>query len=77
MSYQLRKIFDDLYRARGVGQDNLGSKSVEYTDAILWARLHSHELIEELSKHYIKHHTSITSIFVYFLTTANIYEPFQ
>ena len=47
------------------------------TPSILWAMLQSHEVMEEFSKHKIKQHPSITSIFFRFLITTNIYEPLQ
>ena len=76
-SDQLRHIFDDLYQAWILGREKLGSSTVDKTAAILWAALHSHEVRAEFSKHEIKCHPSIISIFVRFLITANIYEPLQ
>ena len=43
----------------------------------MWDTLQIHELMLEFSKHQIKHHPSITSIFVRFLITANISEPLK
>ena len=43
----------------------------------MWDTLQSHELILEFSKHQIKYHPSITSIFVRFLITAKISEALQ
>ena len=77
LSYQLRQIFDDLYWVRIMGRDKLGYSTVGEIDYILWNTLQSHEVMAEFSKHKIKHHPSITSIFVCFLVTAKISEPLQ
>ena len=50
---------------------------MDETTAILWSTLQSHEIMVDLSKHDIKRHPSIKTIFVRFLITANISEPFQ
>ena len=77
LSDQLRHIFGDLYWARILGRDKLGSSTVDKTAKILWATLQIHEVMAKFSKHEIKRHLSITSIFVRFLITANISDPLQ
>ena len=77
LSDQTRKIFDNLYQARILCRDKLRSSTVEKTAAILWDRILSYEVIMKLSKHKIKRHPFITSIFVRFLITAKILEPLQ
>ena len=77
LSDQLRHIFGDLYWARILGRDKLGSSTVDKTAKILWATLQSHEVMAKFSKHEIKRHLSITSIFVCFIITANLSEPLQ
>ena len=77
LSDQLMHIFDDFYRARIMGRGKLGSSTVDETATILRAVLQSHEVMVEFSKHNIKCHPSITSIFFRFLITANILEPLQ
>ena len=74
---QLRHIFDDLYQARIIGRDKLGSSTVGETAEILWATIHSHEVMADFYKHDIKRHPFITPIFSRFLITANILEPLQ
>ena len=63
LSDQLRQIFDDFYRDRIMGRKKLGSSTVDENAAILWSMLHSHEVMAEFSKHEVKCHPSITSIF--------------
>ena len=58
-------------------RDKLGSSTVDKTAAIIWATLQSNEVMAKLSKHEIKSHPSITSIFVCFFITAKISEPLQ
>ena len=53
------------------------SSTVYKTPTILWSMFHSHEVMEDSSKHDIKCHPSITSIFVRFVLTGKIYEPLQ
>ena len=53
----------EFIKARVFGCDKLDSISVEDTDAILWSAVQSQKVMEELSKHDIKHHPYITSIF--------------
>ena len=60
-----------------MGRDKLGSYTVDETVVILWAALHSHEVMAEFSKQDIKRHPSVTSIFFRFLVTAKIYDPLQ
>ena len=60
-----------------MGRGKLGYFTVEETAIILSATLQSHEVMAEFSKHKIKLHTSITSIFFRFLITSNILEPLQ
>ena len=43
----------------------------------MWSTLQSHEVVEGFSKRELRRHSSITFIFVYFLITANIFEPLQ
>ena len=73
----LRQIFDDLYQDRILGRENLGYSTMDKTTKIMWAMLQNHEAMEEFTKYNIKFYPSITSIFVYFLITANISEPLQ
>ena len=77
LSYLLSQFFDNLYWDRILGRDNLVSYTVENNATILWAMIHIHEVMAVFSKHYIKRHTSITSIFSRFLITAKISEPLQ
>ena len=77
LSDQMRQIFDDMYWARILGRDMLGSSTMDETAAILWAVLNSHEVMSEFYKYKIKRHLSIKSIFVRFLITTNISEPLQ
>ena len=63
LSEHLRQIFDDLYQYRIMGWSNLGSSAVDDTAVMLWATLHSHDVMEDLSKREIKFHPSITYIF--------------
>ena len=77
LSDQMRQIFDDMYWARILGRDMLGSSTMDETAAILWAVLNSHEVMSEFYKYEIKRHLSIKSIFVRFLITTNISEPLQ
>ena len=77
LSNQMRQIFDDLCWAHIMGSEKLVYSTVENTATIMWGALQSHEEMAELSKHNIKRHPSITSIFVCFLITANISEPLQ
>ena len=58
-------------------RDKLGYSNVDNTAVILWSMVQSHELMAEFSKHEIKRHPSITSIFVRILITANISERLQ
>ena len=77
LSDQLRQIFDDLYWDCILGKGKLVSSTVDDTAVIVWATLQSHEIMAECSKHKIKLHVSVTSIFVRFLITAKMYEPLQ
>ena len=77
LSDHMRQIFDDMYWARILGRDMLGSSTMDETAAILWAVLNSHEVMSEFYKYKIKRHLSIKSIFVRFLITTNISEPLQ
>ena len=77
LSNHPRQIFDYLYWDHILGRYKLVSSTVDKTDPILWATLQSHEVMVEFSKHNIKCHPSITSIFFRFLITANILEPLQ
>ena len=72
-----RKCFDNLYQEIIMGRGNLGSSTVNETSTIMWDALQSHEVMAEFSKHEVKCHPSITSIFSRFLITANISEPLQ
>ena len=60
-----------------MGRGKLGSSTIEETSVILWDTLQSHDVMAEFSKHGIKRHPSVTSIFVCFLITAKILEPLQ
>ena len=60
-----------------MGRGKLGSSTIEETSVILWDTLQSHDVMAEFSKHGIKRHPSVTSIFVRFLITANTLEPLQ
>ena len=64
----------EFIKSRVFGRDKLDSMYVEDTAAILWDTIQSHEVMEEFSKNYGKHHPYITSIFVRLLITAKIYE---
>ena len=64
LSDQLRQNFDDMYQACIMGIEKLVFSTVEKTSVILWDTLQSHEVMAEFSKHEIKRHPSITSIFV-------------
>ena len=44
---------------------------------MMWTMLQSHKAMAEFSKHEIKYHLSITSIFSHFFVTANISDPLQ
>ena len=77
LSDHLRQSFDDLYRDRILGRDTLGSSTVDETPTIMWDTIKSHEVMVDFSKHKIKRHPPITSIFARFLITAKIYEPLQ
>ena len=50
---------------------------MDKTASIMWYALQIHEVIMDLSKHKIKRHPSITSIFVRFPVIAKILEPLQ
>ena len=50
LSDHLRQIFDDLYWARILGRDNLGSSIVDNTATILWVMLQSNEVMAEFYK---------------------------
>ena len=58
-------------------RDKLVSSTVYNTAVIMWAMLQIHEVMAEFSKHNIKRHPSITSIFFRFLVTSNIPDPLQ
>ena len=77
LSKHMRHIFDDLYQAKVLRRDNLGSSTVDETTAMMLATFHSHEVMTEFSEHEIECHPSITSLFVRFLITSNISEPLQ
>ena len=57
-----------------MGRGKLGSSTIEETSVILWDTLQSHDVMAEFSKHGIKRHPSVRSIFVCFLVTANVLE---
>ena len=44
LSNQLRRVFDNLYRARILGRDKLGSSTMDSTATIMWDMLQSHEV---------------------------------
>ena len=72
---QLRQTFDNLQQAHMIGRNHLGSTPLEETSAILWDNLQNHVAMAELSKHMIKHHNSITSVFIQFFIITMIYDP--
>ena len=77
LSDQLKHIFDDLYRDQMMMQYKLGFSTVDDTTEILWSTFQSHYVMAEFSKHAIKCHSSLTSIFARSLIKANISEPLQ
>ena len=77
LSNHIRQIFDDLYQARILGRDKLGSSTVDKTVTFIWAMFQINEVMAEFFKQGIKRHPSITSIFIRLLITSNIYEPLQ
>ena len=60
-----------------MGKEKLGSSTVDETTKIPWDTLQNHEVMVEFSKHEIKFHPSITSIFIRFLITDKVSDPLQ
>ena len=73
----MRKIFDNMYWDRFLGQGKSGYSTVDEASAMLLVTLQIHEVMAEFYKHKRKIHPSITYIFVGFLVTDNISEPLQ
>ena len=74
---KLRQIFDDFYHARVIGQAKLGSSTVEENSVMMWVILQSHEVMAKFTKHKIKLHPSITSIFILFFIKKMISDPLK
>ena len=69
--------FYNFYCTHILWRGKFGSYNVDKTAEIMWDMLQSNEVMEELSKHKIKLHPSITSICVHFLITSKILEPLK